>query len=145
MSFDSFRCSTSQTKNGLFRSNFMPHPCWYVYKLVLHFQIPDIITGTTKGFDYINGKGGDSKVFLDICGFLGDYSALCQVLDVMQVMAKPQGTHCSFRYRSCKVVPKYSNITEINSGRRPFCWTFDRTIELRSDSKALSDIASLHM
>lgn len=41
--------------------------------------------------------------------------------------------------------PKQAYTTEINSARRSMCWVFDQTVEIMSDSKALSDTKSLPM
>lgn len=49
---------------------------------------PYTVTGTINGFDRIEAQCPRAKVFLDMCGFLGDYPASLQVLDVLKHRAK---------------------------------------------------------
>lgn len=72
MFYDFFGTSTLQTKIFLFGPNFMPHTCWYVYDSSTRFFMLDVIAGATKAFDCIDAKVRESKVFLDMCGFLVD-------------------------------------------------------------------------
>lgn len=140
---DSFGTCALQTKLCLFRSSVMPHTCLPVHKWRIWVFIHDGITGTLKIFDKIDAKGKKSKDILDVCAFLWEYPGSCEAIHIMRHIVRAPPIHCSFRYRSCKNVPKYAYTTETHSGRSFFSRILERTIELRSDSTALSDILIL--
>lgn len=73
-------------------------PCTVSTNLVVDYLIRDILGGTIGGSAGIDAEGTETKIFLDISGFLGDYPACSDVLYVVKHSAGAPYTHCIFRY-----------------------------------------------
>lgn len=75
---------------------------------VLGALIPDIVTETRNGFDCMEPQNQNAKVFLDMCGLLGEHPASSLVLDITKQMAGAPCTHCSFRSKTSEEGQDYA-------------------------------------
>lgn len=61
---------------------------------VLDLSIPDIIKGSTEGFECHDAEGHNVQVFIEVCGYIADYSGSSWAVDVMKPSA---GSPCPRR------------------------------------------------
>jgi hypothetical protein len=59
--------------------------------------IPDIVRSATTGFGCVYANGASVTVFLDLVGFVGDYTAVTHTLDLFGHTACSPCHLCAFR------------------------------------------------
>ena len=101
---------------------------------VLEWIIPDIVKGTTDGFPVTTADGTEAILFLDCIGFVGDYPAVSEVLDVLGHTANAPCHLCSFtRYdKSGRGTSAYAYTSRVCSGHPSFIRTRNRVAQLRT-------------
>ena len=111
--------------------------------LVFDNIIEDIIVGTRDGFEVVDCEAQKAVVFLQMVGFVADYPASSEVLDVMNHNSRAPCTHCTFRYRTDhtqehdNTIHKcYSNSTAVNFSRPSYRRGLFSTLSLRSSFPA---------
>lgn len=112
---------------------------------VLDDIIEDIVEGTVSGFDGEDASGRKVKIFLDVVGFVADYPASSNVLDVMSHAAKAPCTHCTFRHRSAPGDTDYAYSTNIDSSHSSFVRGMHRTVSVRQSTLSDDDAKWLGM
>lgn len=63
---------------------------------IIDFLIADIIERIVEGLDNRDAEGNRVRIFLDICGFVGDYFPASEALQVMEHNAGASCTHFTF-------------------------------------------------
>lgn len=116
--------------------------------LVIDAIIEDLRIGGTKGVPATDAKGNKCVVFVDVVGFVGDYSASSAVLDVMSHAAHTPCTHCTFRVLEGPqkhTLSQYAHSSEIHSANTSFSRGLAKTRDLRTGSIGKDDSNLLGM
>ena len=90
---------------------------------VLHAIIPDLVKGSTEGVQGLLPNGEKVRIFIDVLGFIGDYTASCHVIDSTTHTVSAPCTLCSFR-RYCgpdTLASKYDYTVHVNENEPSAC------------------------
>ena len=85
----------------------------------------------TKGFDSVDIDGRQSKIFLEVSGFVGDYPASVDVIDTLKHSARAPCTHCVFRARPKGSACRYAYSSDYHSSNSSFTRGMYRLLALR--------------
>ena len=104
---------------------------------VLSTIIPDIVKGSTDGFDMTTADGTEFTVYLDCVGFVGDYPAVSEVLDLLGHTSNAPCHLCSFtRYdKSGRGTSAYAYTSKICSSHPSFIRNGGRVAEIRASDE----------
>ena len=114
---------------------------------ILEAIIPDIVEGTAHGFPALDADGNETVIFLDCVGFIADYPAVSEALDVLGHMSNAPCHACAFRRydRSGQGHSKYGYTADIHNGHPSFSRTGERTAILRELNIPEEDLHRLGM
>lgn len=97
-------------------------------KDVIDYFIPDIMKDATNRFIGGDAKGSSIRILMNFGGFLDDYPAASQVIEVMEHSAGPPCTLWTFWYQYIHGVPDFSYISDVSSGITSFTRSLDRLV-----------------
>lgn len=100
---------------------------------ILSHIINDIVKGTTEGFKDLDSEGNCVTIFLDVVGYIADYPALSEAIDVLGHTSNVPCHLCFFQKydQSGARGADYGYATDIVSSNLIFCRYRDRTLALR--------------
>lgn len=105
---------------------------WDVVRSRFGFFDSRSFQNTIEGFDSSDAIGNMSKIFLYLCGFLGNYSAFSQSLYVLNLMVIAPRTPYMFHFKSGSEVPIYSYTTKMHPGNQSYTSVLAHNVELGS-------------
>ena len=94
---------------------------------VLDFIIDDLVDASVNGVIGIDPTGKSCRIFIDVVGFVAEYPASPDVLDVMKHGIIAPCTHCTFRRRKTKLESRYAFSCDIHSNNTSFVRSLHRT------------------
>ena len=100
--------------------------------MIFDYIIDDLIHAAVNGIEGKDPFGNDVRIFIDTVGFVADYPASSEVLDVMKHGATAPCTHCTFRRRRDQNSTRYGYSSKINSSNSSHSRGLYRSIALRS-------------
>ena len=112
---------------------------------ILKVILSDIVKGTVEGFVTKDSRGRQVVVFLDCVGFIADYPAMSEALDVLGHNSNVPCHLCAFsRYdKSGGGHSAYGYSTAIQSSHPSFCRLAERTNALRTAKVSDSDLRAM--
>jgi hypothetical protein len=104
---------------------------------VLAEIIPDILQGTTEGFELTDANGERVTAFLDVVGFVGDYPAVTHALDILGHNAGAPCHLCAFQRDegSGTGASRYGYSTEAHARSNAFVRTGARVLAVRDGER----------
>ena len=98
---------------------------------VFDYIINDLVDAAVNGISSTDPFGNRCRIFVDVVGFVADYPASSDILDVMKLGALAPCTHCTFRRRKLKTESRYAFTVDVHSSNSSFTRGLHRTKLLR--------------